>query len=121
MQLIERVLGYLQWEKYLCYLDDLVISGSDFKTSLQNLKEVFERLRQANLKSKPSKRKFFQKQTSFLGHVVSEKRVNSDPEKILAIQNWSEPKTKTEVKSFLGLVNHLGLIFKICRDLSSPY
>jgi len=39
--LMELVLLDLQWEKYLCYLDDIIVLGKDFDSGLQNLRLVF--------------------------------------------------------------------------------
>jgi hypothetical protein len=47
-RLMENVLGSLSWQTCLCYLDDVIIFGKDFKTALENLREVFTRLRLAN-------------------------------------------------------------------------
>ena len=66
---MERVLENLQWQKCICYLDDVIIFGSDF---LNNLRAVYSKLRSAKLKLKPTKCKFFQRQVSFLGHIATE-------------------------------------------------
>ena len=58
-RVMERVLGNLQWVKCICYLDDVIIFGSTFDTTLSNLRAVFSRLKAANLKLKPSKCNFF--------------------------------------------------------------
>jgi len=67
------------------------------------VRELFERLRYANLKLKPSKCKLLRSELSFLGHVVSSKGVGTDPEKISAVQDWPVPTDVKEVRSFLGL------------------
>jgi hypothetical protein len=56
-----------------------------------------------NLKLKPSKCILFQKSVKFLGHVVSEEGIHTDPDKIVAVQNWSTPRNDKEITSFLGL------------------
>ena len=70
-RLMEMVLKGYQWEYCLCYLDDVIIFGSTFEKALQNVKLVFDRFRQANLKLKPSKCSLFQHDVLFLGHIVS--------------------------------------------------
>ena len=45
-------------------------------------------------------------QVAILGHVVSNKGVSVDPQKIEAITKWPIPKNSTEVKSFLGLAGY---------------
>lgn len=54
-RLIENGLGNLNWKKCLCYLDDIIIFGAYFDIALQNLREIFERLKVANLKLKANK------------------------------------------------------------------
>lgn len=53
-RLMEDVLRGLQWEECLLYLDDIIVPGSTFDQTLERLKHVFIRLREANLKLKPS-------------------------------------------------------------------
>ena len=39
-------------------------------------------------------------------HVVNEEGIHVDPSKIKAIENWSAPKTPTEIRQFLGLAGY---------------
>ena len=52
---MEWVLHDLHWKMLLLYLDDIIVIAPDFATHLQQLEEVFQRLKRASLKSKPSK------------------------------------------------------------------
>ena len=54
-RLMELVLRGLRWEQCLCYLDEIIVFGSDFEQAVENLKTVFDTLRSANLTLKPSK------------------------------------------------------------------
>jgi hypothetical protein len=80
--LIEDVLRGLQWEECPLYMDDIIVPGASFQERLFKLEHVFIRLREANLKLKPSKCILFQKSVKFLGHVVPEERVHIDPDTI---------------------------------------
>ena len=73
---------------------------------IHRLRAVFEKLKAACLKLKPSKCDFFKKEINYLGHVVSEKGVSTDPKKIKAVTEWPQPTTVTEVRSFLGFVSY---------------
>ena len=42
-----------------------------------------------------------------LGHVVSSEGIAADPENIEAIRNLLTPRNVAEVRSFLGMVNHV--------------
>ncbi len=54
-RLMELVLSGLNWKICLIYLDDVIIYGGNFYDALDRLKIVCQRIRQANLKLKPSK------------------------------------------------------------------
>ena len=93
-RLMEFVLTGLQWSICLIYLDDVIIFSKDFDDHLRRMEEVFGRLREAGLKLKPQKCRFFQKEVTYLGHVVSENRVSTDPSKVSKILDW--PACNTE-------------------------
>lgn len=52
-----------------------------------------------------AKCKFCQKEVRYLGHVVSERGVAMDPEKVAAIINISPPKTVKQLRSYIGMVS----------------
>jgi hypothetical protein len=105
-RLMEDVLRGLQWEECLLYMDDIIVRGASFEENLARLEHVFQRLLEANLKLKPSKCRFFQKEIPCLGHIVSEDGVRTDPEKVAAVKNWPQPKNAKEIRSFLGLCSY---------------
>lgn len=57
------------------------------------LRNIFDRLLEAYLKLQLSKSVFFQKETKFLGHVVTENGVATNPDKISAVRNWPQLTT----------------------------
>lgn len=105
-RLMDRVLVGLQWETCLVYLDDIIILGSDVEEMLQRLSQVFDRLRQANLKLKPGKCCLFHREVAYLGHIVSANGVATDPQKILKTQEWPVPTSVSEVRQFVGLASY---------------
>ena len=105
-RLMEDVLRGLQWEECLLYMDDIIVPGTTVEQNLDRLERVLQRLREANLKLKPSKCHFLQKNVQFLGHVVEAGGVRTDLEKVSAIQNWPTPKTVRDVTSFVGLCSY---------------
>ncbi|GFS94073.1 retrovirus-related Pol polyprotein from transposon 297 [Nephila pilipes] len=74
-----------------------------FEKHLSNIRKVFQRLQKANLKLSPKKCKFFRKEISYLGHVISSEGVKTDPEKIKAVVDWPHPEAVHELRSFLEL------------------
>jgi hypothetical protein len=105
-RLMNAVLAGLQWSSCLVYLDDVIIPGRAFEEHLRNLTLVFDRLREAGLKLHPGKCALCQKQVIFLGHIVSEEGVATDPAKTKKVAEWPEPTNAQEVRQFLGLANY---------------
>ena len=80
--------------------------GKTFESTLNNLIQVFDRFRSANLKPKPKKCELFKHSVSFLGHVVSHEGVSCDPSKISDVRDWETPRNASELRSFLGLASY---------------
>ena len=74
------------------------------------------------LKLQPSKCELFKTSLLYLGHVVSEDGIRTDPKKIGAVLQWPIPVTVTDVRSFLGLTNYYRRFLKgypkIARSLT---
>ena len=103
---MQFVLSGLLWSKALCYLDDVVTLGDDFDTAMANLREVFGRFRDHNLKMKPKKCVLFQEEVEYLGRLVSRHGVTLRPDHVKIIREWPVPTTKKQLQSFLGFTNY---------------
>jgi len=103
---MEQVLSGLHWKTLLIYLDDVIVISPDFETHVSRLREVFERLRGAGLKLKPSKCALLQPKVKYLRHIVGRNGVETDPEKVRAIEDWVTPQDLTRLRAFLGLVGY---------------
>ena len=67
---------------------------------------VLSILEEHSLYAKMSKCEFGMKEMLYLGHIISEKGVQVDMEKIRAIRDWPTPKTVIELRGFLGLCTY---------------
>ncbi|GBO00095.1 Retrovirus-related Pol polyprotein from transposon 297 [Araneus ventricosus] len=103
---METVLRGLTSEACLVYLDDIIIVGRTFQEHLNNIRKVFQRLQKANLDLSPKKCRFFRKEVSYLGHIISADGVKTDPEKTKAVVYWPRPETVHDLRSFLGLCTY---------------
>ena len=119
-RLMENVLRGIKWVESLLYMDDIITPGSSVQKSLSRLENVFKRLKEANLKLKPSKCIFFQRSVNFLGHVVSKEGVQTSPDKIQAVVDWPIPKNAKQVRSFLGLASYYRKFVKGFVDIARP-
>lgn len=90
-RVMERVLQGLAWRICLVYVDDIVVGGPTVAETVRRLGLVWTRLRDAGLKLKPAKCDLFRASVTFLGHVISEEGVDTDPEKITALTGRDRP------------------------------
>ena len=74
-QLMQNCIGELNFIYCLIYLDDLIMFLQMAEEHLHRLCVVFDRLREYNLKLKPSKCSFFKEEINYLGHQVSRCKV----------------------------------------------
>ena len=105
-RLMERVLAGLNWQVCLVYIDDVIVFSKTLEEHICQLQEIFTRLKHAGLKLKPKKCNLLCKSVGFLGHIVSEEGVATDPEKTKSVQDWPRPQTVTDVRSFIGLCSY---------------
>ena len=80
MRLMTIVFSGMLYTTCLAYLDDIIIFGRNFIEMMDRLDTALERLEQANLNLKSSKCAFGKTSVTFLGHVISDKGITTDPE-----------------------------------------
>ena len=98
--LMKHVLVGLTGNITVSYLDDCIMFSKTPEEHIKRLQQVFQRFREANLKISPTKSAFLQTKVQFLGHVISRNRLEADPEKVKAVQNFPVPQNQADVKSF---------------------
>ena len=89
----------------MAYLDDIIFSASE-EEHKQHIQIVFDCLRQYNLKLKLSKCKFMQKETQYLGFIISEDGIMTDPDKIKGTRQMLPPTCVREVRSFICMCSY---------------
>ena len=88
------------------FIDDVLTHTATWDDHIKALKDLFQRVRKAGLTTRPTKCCVGYNEVEFLGHKVSCNRIAMDEDKLLKIQDAAPPKTKTQVRSFLGLTGY---------------
>ncbi|KYO29203.1 hypothetical protein Y1Q_0009972 [Alligator mississippiensis] len=100
--LMEKVVRDMHLTQVLVYLDDLIVFGKTLEEHDERLLHVLDHLEAAGLKLLLDKCKFCQASVKYVGHIISQNGVRTDPEKVKAVTTWQCPSNYGELKRFLG-------------------
>jgi hypothetical protein len=84
--------------KIQAYVDDLIVKSGDMANHVSDLAETFANMRRARLKLNPDKCVFGVTKGKILGCLISAKRIEVNLDKIRAIREMEEPKTKKDIQ-----------------------
>ncbi|GFV94021.1 uncharacterized protein K02A2.6 [Trichonephila clavipes] len=90
------------------FLDDITVTGRNDQEHFERLELVLQRLEEYGLRVNKRKNEFFKKSVNYCGHTIDKFGLHKTQEKIDAITKVPVPKTVSDLKSFLGLVNYYG-------------
>lgn len=119
-RLMERCVGELNLKQALVFLDDLIVFSSTLEEHEERLLQVLGRLKEYGLKLSPQKCRFFQSSVKYLGHIISEKGIETDPEKISSLKTWPKPNTLKELRTFLGFCGYYRRFIKDYSKIMRP-
>ncbi|GFW81770.1 retrovirus-related Pol polyprotein from transposon 297 [Trichonephila clavipes] len=88
------------------YLDDIAIFSDTWESHIKHMETVLQRIKRAKLTIKPSKCKFVQQNVKFLGHIVGQGFRTPSEIKVQAVLEFPTPRTKTQIRAFLGLAGY---------------
>jgi len=117
-RLMSRVLGGVANCK--AYLDDIVVYSNTWDEHLTTLSIVFARLLDASLTLNLSKCEFGKATITYLGKQVGQGQVRPVALKVRAITEFAVPRTKRELRRFLGMSGYYRGFCKNFSDVVLP-
>lgn len=89
------------------YLDDIFVFSNTIEDHEDDLRYVLTRLREERLFIAPHKLEVFADRIECLGHIIDDKGLHADLDKMSKIRDWQRPKSYKDIERFLGLVQYL--------------
>ena len=102
------------------YVDDMIVKSEDRESHTVNLRKFFERIKEYRLRLNPRKCTFGVTIGKLLGFPVSDRGIEVNPSKIKAILEMPPPKSKKEIRGFLGRLQYISQYIANSPPLVSP-
>ncbi len=102
------------------YLDDIIIYSNDWQRHLEHVRAVLRSLGVAGLTANPRKCAIGRVEVRYLGFHLGHGQVRPQIDKTAAIAACPGPKTKKEVRQFLGLAGYYRRFIPNYSELTSP-
>ena len=88
------------------YIDDIIVYGATQEEFLENLRKILERMRQYNVKIKPSKVKLGLTTVEYVGRTIHEDGTTMQDEKTRKVLDFPLPDYVKQLRSFNGLAEY---------------
>jgi len=119
-RLVQLVLEGIPYNIALPYLDDTVIHSKNLEEHYDALQLVLKAHCGAGLKLQPDKCQLFQNEIEYLGHVISGEGIKPMPKYQDVVRNWPVPKTRSQIRTFLGKVGYYRRFIQNYSHVAKP-
>jgi len=101
-------------------VDDVICWGQTKSEHDENLRRLLTRAQEKGLKFNPEKLAVGQSEVKYFGHVISDKGMYVDQDKVTAISNMRTPESRHELETLLGMVTYLTSFAPNLAEVTSP-
>src|ERR1700719_1616139 len=102
------------------YLDNLFVFSNSIEEHEKHLGLIFDKLRKAQLFLQESKLDLYSKKMDCLGHIIDDRGIHVDSNKMARVCKWCTPRSKHDMQHFLGLVQYLAHFMPDVSAYTSP-
>ncbi len=103
------------------YIDDLLIHSTTFEQHMNHLESLANAIKKEGFRLKFIKCIFAAPRVQYLGHILSYNSVQPLTDNLIAIKNFPVPKTKKNIRQFLGKVNFYHKFIPKTSTLLEPF
>ena len=123
IRLMRKVMANLEIDEeksISVYFDNIYIATSGWGSHLKLIDLVFKRLKDHGLTARPSKCFFAYPEVNYLGVRVGRGHITPNEDKVGSIRNLALPRTKKQLRSFLGLISFYRKFVPKMAELTAP-
>ena len=103
------------------YIDDMLVKSTTTELHIAHLSEVFQILREYNMKLNPAKCAFGVSTGKFLGFIVNNRGIVANPDKIKAVLDMPSPSGIKKVQRLTGRIAALSRFVSRASDKCQPF
>ena len=104
----------------VCMRNDIIIHGKTQKEHDDPLKIFIAKCDQFGVKLNREKLELAKDSITFVGHIISEKGMSTDPKKVEAITKLPSPASTKDVRRVLGMVQYLSRYIPYLTNIVQP-
>jgi len=118
---MDKVLAPMLGKNVQAYVDDMVVTSLEKNQHVADLEELFVTIAKYKLKLNPEKCIFGVEAGKFLGFLLTERRIEANPEKGAAILAMRSPATVKEVQQLTSRMAALSRFVSASGERGHPY
>ena len=103
------------------YIDDMVVKNKEVPDHVEDLRNIFETLREHKLCLNTSKCSFGVRPGKFLGYMVTHRGIEVNPNQVKVINNLQLPRNPKEVQKLTRMTTALNQFISRSADRCKPF